>query len=204
MARVVSGKEMTVGEVLQAILQDKPFYRGSAGGVTCSGGEPLLQVSFLQELFLKLREEGIHVAVDTAGNVPFSYFQKILPLTNLFLFDLKTMDTDLHKQATGSFNTLILDNLRKLTEEKAQIIVRIPLIPGFNDSEEQIRSMGWFLSRLSSPVAAEVLPFHQMGEGKYRSLGLEFPAADRREPTRKDLETARRILAEYDIPDRFC
>lgn len=172
-ARMVCGKEHTVDEVLQEVLKDKAFYETSGGGVTFSGGECMLQIDFLVEILKKCKENGIHTAVDTAGHIPFESFEKILPYTDLFLYDIKIFDSQKHKQYVGVSNELILENLKKLFERKAKLWIRIPIIPDVNDSIEEIQKIKDFLKTIGTAEKIELLPYHAMGENKYRAIGKE-------------------------------
>lgn len=172
-ARKVCGKEHTVDEVLKEVLKDKAFYETSGGGVTFSGGECMLQIDFLVEILKKCKENGIHTAVDTAGHIPFESFEKILPYTDLFLYDIKIFDSQKHKQYVGVSNELILENLKKLFERKAKLWIRIPIIPDVNDSIEEIQKIKDFLKTIGTPEKIELLPYHAMGENKYRAIGKE-------------------------------
>ena len=172
-ARKVCGKEHTVDEVLKEVLKDQAFYETSGGGVTFSGGECMLQIDFLAEILKKCKENGIHTAVDTAGHIPFESFEKILPYTDLFLYDIKIFDSQKHKQYVGVGNELILENLKKLFERKAKLWIRIPIIPDVNDSIEEIQKIKDFLKTIGTPEKIELLPYHAMGENKYRAIGKE-------------------------------
>ena len=172
-ARKVCGKEHTVDEVLKEVLKDQAFYETSGGGVTFSGGECMLQIDFLAEILKKCKENGIHTAVDTAGHIPFESFEKILPYTDLFLYDIKIFDSQKHKQYVGVSNELILENLKKLFERKAKLWIRIPIIPDVNDSIEEIQKIKDFLKTNGTPEKIELLPYHAMGENKYRAIGKE-------------------------------
>ena len=172
-ARMVCGKEHTVDEVLKEVLKDKAFYETSGGGVTFSGGECMLQIDFLAEILKKCKENGIHTAVDTAGHIPFESFEKILPYTDLFLYDIKIFDSQKHKQYVGVSNELILENLKKLFERKAKLWIRIPIIPDVNDSIEEIQKIKDFLKTIGTAEKIELLPYHAMGENKYRAIGKE-------------------------------
>lgn len=172
-ARTVCGKEHTVDEVLKEVLKDKAFYETSGGGVTFSGGECMLQIDFLVEILKKCKENGIHTAVDTAGHIPFESFEKILPYTDLFLYDIKIFDSQKHKQYVGVSNELILENLKKLFERKAKLWIRIPIIPDVNDSIEEIQKIKDFLKTIGTAEKIELLPYHAMGENKYRAIGKE-------------------------------
>ena len=168
-ARKICGREYTPAEVLAEVIKDKAFYDNSGGGVTFSGGECMLQLDFLCEILKKCKSEGIHTAVDTAGNVPWKSFEKILPFTDLFLYDIKAFGAELHRKGTGVSNELILENLKNLSG-RADIIVRIPVIGGYNDNDEEIRQIADFLKQIKI-IKAELLPYHAMGEHKYTALG---------------------------------
>jgi len=168
-AREICGKEYTIEEVLSEILTDKAYY-GESGGVTFSGGECMLQIDFLKAILEKCKENGIHTAVDTAGNVQWEYFEKILPYTDLFLYDVKCFSEDLHKDGTGVSNRLILENLQKLSENKAEIVVRIPVIPEFNGNDYEMQKIADYLKDLRIGKV-ELLPYHAMGEHKWAAIG---------------------------------
>ena len=168
-ARKICGREYTSGEVLAEVIKDKAFYENSGGGVTFSGGECMLQLDFLCEILKKCKAAGIHTAVDTAGNVQWESFEKILPFTDLFLYDIKAFGAELHRKGTGVSNELILENLKNLSG-RADIIVRIPVIGGYNDNDDEIRQIADFLKQIKI-IKAELLPYHAMGEHKYTALG---------------------------------
>ena len=172
-ARDICGKEYTVDEVMREILKDKAFYEASGGGVTFSGSECMLQIDFLEEILKACKQNGIHTAVDTAGNVPFEYFERIIPYTDLFLYDVKCFEAERHKLYTGVSNELILDNLQRLLVLKASVWARIPIIPSVNDSEEEMLNIKSFLSSCGVPEKIELLPYHAMGEHKYAAIGKE-------------------------------
>ena len=170
-AREICGKEYTVDEVVREILKDKAFYEASGGGVTFSGGECMLQIDFLEDLLKECQKNGIHTAVDTAGHVPFGCLERILPYTDLFLYDVKCFDSEKHKQYTGVGNELILENLKRLLATDKSVWIRIPIIPTVNDTEEEIRSIRSFLLSCGTPEKVELLPYHAMGEHKYAAIG---------------------------------
>jgi len=170
-ARDVCGKEYTVDEVMREILKDKVFYENSGGGVTFSGGECMLQIDFLEAILKECKNNGVHTAVDTAGHVPYERFERILPYTDLFLYDIKCFDSEKHKQYTGVGNELILENLKRLLATDKSVWIRIPIIPTVNDTEEEIRSIRSFLLSCGTPEKVELLPYHAMGEHKYAAIG---------------------------------
>lgn len=173
-ARRVCGKEYTVEEVFKEIVKDKSFYETSGGGVTFSGGECMLQIDFLSEILKKCKENGIHTAVDTAGHVPFESFEKILPYTDLFLYDIKVFDKEKHKIYVGVDNSLILENVKKLLSHGAKLWIRTPIIVGVNDSKEEIQNIKNFVRQYGEPEKFELLPYHEMGESKYGAIDKEF------------------------------
>ena len=172
-ARKVCGKEYTVEKVWEEIEKDIPFYQNSGGGVTFSGGECMLQVDFLSEILKKCKENGVHTAVDTAGHVPFSSFEKVLPDTDLFLYDVKCFDCTKHEKYVGVGNERILENLQKLLAAGAKVWIRIPVIPSVNDTVEEMQEIKAFLENAGGVERVELLPYHAMGENKYRAIGTE-------------------------------
>lgn len=172
-AKKICGREYDINEVFGEIIKDKPFYDNSGGGVTFSGGECMLQIDFLAEILKKCKENGINTAVDTAGNVAWDYFEKILPYTDLFLYDIKAVDSEIHKSFTGVSNNLILNNLTGLFARTANIRIRIPIIPGVNDTTAETRNIKKFLSEYK-PLEIELLPYHSMGEHKYDALNMKM------------------------------
>ena len=174
-ARKICGKTYTVEDVFGEIIKDKHFYENSNGGVTFSGGECMLQIDFLFEILKKCKENNIHTAIDTAGNVPFHYFEKIMDYTDLFLYDIKCFSKELHKKGTGISNEQILSNLKKLSNNfNGDIIIRIPVIGGFNDNIDEMLRIKEFLNNIKY-TSVEVLEYHKMGEGKYLALNMQKP-----------------------------
>lgn len=171
-ARKRCGQIRSADEIMDEILSDRAFYESTGGGVTFSGGECMLQIDFLLELLRRCRAQGIHTAVDTAGHVPFSSFEQIMPYTDLFLYDVKCMDSARHKTYTGADNARILENLAHLLERGARIWIRVPVIPGVNDSAQDMRALRAFLRIHGRPEKIELLPYHALGEHKYAALGL--------------------------------
>lgn len=173
-ARKLCGKEYTTEQVLDEIKKDIVFYEISNGGVTFSGGECMLSVDFLTDLLRKCKVNGISTAVDTAGNVPWESFLKVMPYTDLILYDIKCYSDDLHEKGTGVSNRLILENLKRLSDNfNGEIIVRIPVIGKFNDSELEMQKIAEFLKALRIK-RVELLPYHTLGESKCRAIGHTF------------------------------
>ena len=191
-ATVLYGKEVTVDELLPLLLEDKDFYDSSNGGVTLSGGECLVQAVFCAELLKKLKEHGIHTAVDTCGFVPRSALDKVIPYTNVFLYDVKAYDEDIHINCTGASNNRILENLEYLDSLGKEIEIRIPYVPEYN--RDQIEKIAIFLSGLKSITKIRVLPYHNYAGSKYAALNIQSTLPDML-PTEGELEVARGLIA---------
>lgn len=172
-ARELCGREYGVQELFEIISRDKAMYLETGGGVTFSGGECMLQIDFLEEILKLCHQNGINTAVDTAGNVPFEYFERILPYTSTFLYDIKCASEERHIEGTGYTNRLIIENLNRLTGLGAQVVVRVPVIGGFNDSDGEMDAISRLLKD-KNIHRVELLPFHPMGEHKYEGLGLNY------------------------------
>ncbi len=191
-ARKICGKEMTADEILKEILKDKAFYKASNGGVTFSGGECMLQIDFLCEILKKCKENGIHTAVDTAGNVKWENFAKIMPYTDMFLYDVKCASDELHKNLTGASNQLILENLKRLSDAfEGSIIIRIPIIGGANNIEDEIQEIAKILTAIKYEDV-ELLPYHKMGEHKFKALNTS--AEQFTVPSDQELKKFKKIL----------
>lgn len=172
-ARQLCGKEYSCDEVIKEVIKDKIFYENSGGGVTFSGGECMMQIDFLEEALKKCKENEIHTAVDTAGNVSWESFERILPYTDLFLYDVKCFTEELHKEGTGASNKKILENLQKISESfSGDIIIRIPIITGFNDDIEELKKISDMLKSIKY-TSVELLPYHRMGENKYNAIDMQ-------------------------------
>lgn len=175
-ALVLCGKDMTVDEVLKKVLADRSFYEQSGGGVTLSGGECLCQAEFCEKLLKRLKAEGIHCAVDTCGLVNREAIDRVAPFTDLFLYDVKHMDEEEHRQCTGQSNRMILENLMYLDGLNKQIEIRIPLIPGMNDMA--VEEIGAFLGHLKNISKVKVLPYNNLAGSKYQVLGKKNSMPD--------------------------
>ena len=174
-ALVRYGKLMSVEETWDAVRRDKMFYDASGGGVTVSGGEPLLHADFVRRLFELCREEQIGTCVETCGFVAAEDLLKVLPVTDQFLFDLKHVDSDIHRKYTGQSNKKILTNAAMLIEHAADVVFRQPLIPGFNDSLTNIEVTSKFLTGLGKRATKlQLMPYHRLGQAKYRALDREY------------------------------
>ncbi len=191
-AREISGHTASVSDVISAAERDKIYYETSGGGVTLSGGEPLLQPEFACALLASCKERGINTAVETAGCAPWEVFEKLLPYVGLWLFDLKGADEEKHKKNTGVSNRLILENAEKLKKSGADIRFRMPYIPGYNDGElPAVRA-------LAGEYPLELMAYHDIGAGKYAALGREYPCAGVAPPDKTQLAAiAKKYNAEF-------
>ncbi len=164
------GKKVTVAQLLQEIEKDRLFFDESNGGVTISGGEPLLQIDFTENLAQALKQRDIHTAIDTTGFAEFSNLQRLLPHVDLWLYDLKLLDDALHRKYTGVSNKPIIQNFLQLYEERAPLLVRVPLIPGFTDTNENLEAIARFLHSIDASIPVELLPYNKLAESKYERL----------------------------------
>jgi pyruvate formate lyase activating enzyme len=192
------GYEITVAKLLDIIKRDRQFW-GSEGGITLTGGEPLLQVAFATEILAACHKAYIHTAIETCGNVPWNHFKEVIPFLDWIFYDLKHLNNDEHKKQTGSNNTLILDNAKKLSAEfNGRLIFRLPLIPGFNDTADNINSTIAFLKD-SGRNEINILPLHHLGREKYNTLNGDYTAAKFPVPTIKQLSDIQQIFKESGI-----
>jgi len=182
-AQKTYGELVEEKELLSRLLRDRSYYEESGGGVSFSGGEPLVQIHSLEALLKACREEGLHTVVDTCGHVPKESFERVADYTSLFLYDLKNMDAELHCKHTGVDNRLILSNADYLLEIGASLIFRIPVIPGANTTEEELSGFTEFLEQRSAHIKeVHLLPYHRIADNKYRRLQMKAPPESLREP----------------------
>lgn len=163
---------------MKIIILDNDFYKISNGGVTCSGGEPLIHISFIEQLAKKLKSENIDLSVETCGSVPWENFERIIPLVSHFFYDIKIINNKLHREFTGIDNSLILDNFNKLLDRTKNITVRIPLIPLHTDTDENIIDIIHFLKKsklIEKGISIELLPYNTLAETKYNKEGINIP-----------------------------
>jgi pyruvate formate lyase activating enzyme len=198
-AREFSGRAMTVGEVMTQIEREIPFYDESHGGVTFSGGEPLMQPGFLSALLQACRKQEIHTVVDTSGFANWNVFEQICGDVDLFLYDLKHMDSIHHRKVTGVPNELILENLRRLSALGAKCTVRIPLIPGINADEKNLVESAMFLASLSHIEGVELLGYHDIAQAKYEALGREYALPGTKPPTETQIHHAAEVLRSFGL-----
>ena len=192
----VIGRKISVQELMDEILQDQIFYDESDGGVTFSGGEPLMQPAFLEYMLKSCGEEEIHRCVDTSGFCEHSIFSQIAKQTDLFLYDVKFIDASKHLKYTGKSNEKILQNLRYLDEKKNQTRIRFPLIPGINDTPKDLKLLKNFLLSLKSIRNIDILPYHKMGTQKYQSFFGTFKLPDVQEPNEEYVQNIKNKLEQ--------
>lgn len=192
------GELYTVEELMSVILADKTFYENSNGGVTFSGGEPLMQNNFLVEIAKACKEMGVHVTVDTTGFSDWKCIENILPFVDVFLYDVKFMDSVLHRKYTGVDNKLILENLIKLSSRKKEIYIRIPVIPMINDSEENIIGICEILKNIHIRQV-NLLPYHGIGSSKYKNLKRPYLLEELSEPSEAKMTALKEIIEGYKI-----
>jgi len=197
----VVGKPMTVEEILEEVLRDKPFYDNSGGGMTLSGGEPTFFPGFSRDLLREARARGVHTCMDTNGYCAWETLQELAGLADIVLYDLKHIDREPHREYTGAGNERILENLGRLSATGKEIWIRIPVIPGFNDDLDTHRRTAAFLASLPRPVArVDLLPFHNWCQDKYGWLGRRWPLADTESLDPVFLEVPARVYRECGLP----
>jgi len=195
----LAGRRVTVAEVMDEVLRDRPFYQTSGGGMTLSGGDPLAQFAFTRALLQAGKGEGIHTALDTSGFAPWSHLEELLPFVDLVLYDLKQMDDERHQALTGVSNERILVNLRRLDATGKPIWIRLPLIPGQNDDETNYHALGQLLSELKHVERIEILRYHRLAESKYEHIGQPYLLPGLEPPTEEYAESRRQILLSYGL-----
>lgn len=181
-ARELVGKDISIKDLMKEIIKDEVFYEESNGGVTFSGGEPLMHADYLSDVLNICKDKNIHTTVDTSGYATWEQFKKIIDKVDLFLFDIKHMNSEKHLEYTGASNHVILENLKKLSERGSNIYIRMPIIAGINDDDENIDRAVEFLSKLNI-IHVDLLPYHKMGMDKYRRLDRSYKLSGLEKPT---------------------
>ena len=202
-ALALLGRAMTVEEVLEEVKRDEVFYKNSGGGVTLSGGEPLLNPYFTLSLLRALKKEGINVGADTCGYVPWKDMEPALPFVDFFLWDIKHMDPQMHKKLTGVSNAPILSNARAASRRNIPIYIRVPVIPGYNDSQENIEATCMFARSLSSLAEIDLMPVHHLGKARYDSLGRPYPISESLHVPDSTLQKIKQLVQSYAIKCRI-
>lgn len=185
----VVGRDVTVDEVMETVLKDMPYYRRTGGGLTLSGGECLCQPDFAAALLYSAKQMGISTAIESTACAKYENIQKLLPNLDVYLLDIKHMDSEKHKAFTGVPNELILENARKLAVDANELIIRVPVIPTFNDTPQEIAAIAKFANSLPNVKELHLLPYHRLGKDKYAGLGREY--------TLNDIEPMPKAKVEY-------
>ncbi|UCF97781.1 MAG: glycyl-radical enzyme activating protein [Spirochaetaceae bacterium] len=203
-ARKLVGRWYTVEQVSDIVERDRVFYEESGGGMTVGGGEPMFQAAFVAGLLQTCRRRGIHTAIETCGFTPWKTMSKVLEHTDLLLMDIKHMDSQTHKKHTGVGNERILENARKAADVVGEMVVRLPLIPDFNDGHENIRALGRFVAeQLPAVQRIDVLPYHSTGESKSKRLGRPYTLPGLKPQSREKVDAVEQILQSYGIKIRI-
>lgn len=202
-ARTLMGREYSRDELLTIILADRPFYEESGGGLTLSGGEPMAQFSFVHDLLAAAKAEGVHTAMDTCGFAPEHQLLEVLPLVDLFLYDLKILADDQHRQFTGVSNGRILENLRTLDAHRAMLWLRIPIVPGVNDDPAQLEALAAFAATLASVRQVNLLPYHRTALVKFQRLHRPYSLEATGAPTAEMMDRAAAPFQRLGLPTRI-
>lgn len=198
-----SGRSISEDELFEETIRDKAVYVQSGGGVTFSGGEPLMQAEFIAPVMKRLKADGVHIAVETSLCMKWDNIEKVIGLVDLFFVDIKCVSPDIHKVGVGVDNSVILENIKKLSAAGADMILRTPVVPGFNADEAEIGKIGAFIKSLPGGHKAELLAYHGMCSPKYAALGREFPCEGVPEPTREEMEKYTEILNNMGIDAKY-
>lgn len=198
----VVGREMSVDEVLAEVEKDRIFYRRSGGGITIGGGEPLAQYRFTAELLEAAQDKYLHTAIETCGHAPWDHFETVLRHVDLLQFDLKHMEPVKHWELTGQSNELILDNLKRVLSMKTpqDVIIRIPVIPGCNDSVDNIREMARLVAELGFKQI-ELIPYHRLGVSKYAQYGMVYPLANSNPEPQTSLDNLKDMVTGFGLTE---
>lgn len=199
-ALTLAGEKMTAEEVVAIVERDWPFYKHSKGGVTLSGGEALAQPEFSAEIFRQCQEKGIHTAIQTSGQASLKSLQKVLPYLDLVIFDIKHLDNPTHQKLTGVANDQILENLAYINSSGTPIVIQVPLIPGLNDSEENLAGLAQLVKSLPSALGLSLLSYHTLGTTKYRCTGREYALTDLPKASQDYLEEKKAYFVDKGIP----
>lgn len=195
----IAGKQMSVKEILEEIEKDRTFYEESRGGVTFSGGEPLMQPDFLNALLNECKERAIHTAVNTCGFAQYEIIDRIRDKVDLFLYDIKTMDNRKHRKYTGASNEQILKNLKKLAESGSSIVISFPIIPGINDDDKNVTRTAEFISSLPNIQQVNLLPYHRAGIEKYKNLGKPYKLDKIQPPSNQRVKSVKEKMEAFGI-----
>ena len=196
----IVGRDVSVSDIMPEILADVHYYRRSGGGVTLSGGEVLCQSDFARELLSECKAAGLHTAIESAASLPYEKIEKLLPHLDLYLMDIKHMDSEKHKEYTGLSNELILENAKRVADSGAcELIIRTPVVPGFNDNDADIRDIARFARSLKGVKEHHLLPYHRLGADKYRGLSRQYSMMDTEPPSDEKMRHLQEIAESVGI-----
>lgn len=195
----IMGRDVTVEEVLKEVLQDRPYYNRSGGGVTLSGGESLLQPDFAVALLQACKDNGINTAIETTGFANADVIKRFLPYLDTVLMDIKHINSDKHKEFTGQPNDRILENAKLIASEANKLIIRVPVIPTFNDTVDEIADIAAFTASLPNVNEIHLLPYHNMGRDKYTGLGRDYGMGDLKSPTNELMEVLNQTAEQFGL-----
>ena len=191
------GRDVTVEEVMHEVEKDRAYYRRSGGGLTLSGGESLCQPQFARDLLRAAKAAGITTAMESMACAKWEVIESILPYLDQYLMDIKHINPEKHKEFTGRSNELMLENARKVAASgMTELSIRVPVIPTFNDTPEEIRDIAWFADKLPGVKRIHLLPYHRLGQDKYEGLGREYLMKDILPPTNEHMEMLKRVVTE--------
>jgi pyruvate formate lyase activating enzyme len=194
----VYGRDVTVAEVMETVKRDMPYYSRSSGGLTLSGGESLLQPDFARALFMAAKDLGISTAMESMGYAKYETIESILPYLDTYLMDIKHTDPKKHREFTGKENVLMMENAKKIAASgQTNLIIRVPVIPGFNDTEEELLGIAKFADSLPGVREIDLLPYHNFGQGKYEGLGRDYPMGDAKPPAAEQMERFRQAITKH-------
>ncbi|WP_264876505.1 glycyl-radical enzyme activating protein [Vibrio agarivorans] len=198
-ALTLSGKTMTVKEVLDEVCKDEVHYRRSSGGLTLSGGEPLAQPDFVEALLKEAKSRGLHTAMETTGIASTDVLNRIIPLLDVVLLDIKTFYRDQHEKYTGLPNDVVLANALTISKLAKQVSVRVPLIPNFNSDEQSVRAIAMFATHMDNVARLHLLPYHNFGQSKYNLLGVDYYCDGLNTPPNKEVNRYKEIVESVGI-----
>lgn len=191
------GRDVTVEEVMETVVKDQNYYRRTGGGLTLSGGESLCQAEFARDLLRAAKEYGISTAMESMAGMPYEKVEMVLPYLDTYLMDIKHINPHKHKEFTGKSNEMMLENARKIAESgKTNLVIRVPVIPTFNDKPDEIKDIAQFADKLPGVKKIHLLPYHRLGQDKYQGLGREYLMGDILPPTNEYMEMLRRVVEQ--------
>lgn len=193
----IIGRDVTVGEVMETVIKDEPYYRRSGGGLTLSGGESLCQAEFARDLLHAAKVRGMNTAMESMAGLPYEKIEMLLPYLDNYLMDIKHIDPEKHKQFTGRSNELMLENARKVAESgMTRLDIRVPVIPTFNDKPEEIKAIAQFADKLPGVKKIHLLPYHRLGQDKYDGLGRKYEMDGILPPDNAYMDMLKRVVQQ--------